>query len=265
LTLQLPADRHSHAPVANLSCQQIAQHQHRRREANIMPSNQPILFRPPAVSNPVPMLVPAPEPALVSILAATTPVSASVLAPHLALLPAVQPVSLLATVPAPVPTPALAPASIPATLPLARRPFNLHAINVHSLGNMDIVCPDCYAYHWKAEKLSTSTIANPKFGICCLQGKIKLHLLPDPPTELKDLYERRDPNSAHFLTLIRRYNNSFAMTSAGAITDDTINNGFGPWIYRIRGKLWHKAGGLLPLDGEQPLFAQLYIYDSQEK
>jgi hypothetical protein len=195
---------------------------------------------------------------------------------HTPVLDPLEPAPALALAPSPppmpVPVPALAltpspppmPVPVPAPLPLARRPFDHHA-TVHFLGRMSVVCPDCHAYHWEAERLSTSSRLNPKFGICCLQGKIKLPLLSDPPKELKDLYERRDLDSDHFLQNIRRYNNSFAMTSVGGNIDRAINDGGGPWIYRIRGELRHDAGGLLPPDGEPPVFAQLYIHDSAEQ
>ena len=44
----------------------------------------------------------------------------------------------------------------------------------HSLGPMDVQCPHCHALHFKCEKLTNSSVVNPKFGICCLQGQIQL-------------------------------------------------------------------------------------------
>ena len=36
------------------------------------------------------------------------------------------------------------------------------------LGRMNVVCKHCQALHWDAEKLSSSTKANIKFGtLCC--------------------------------------------------------------------------------------------------
>jgi hypothetical protein len=51
------------------------------------------------------------------------------------------------------------------------------------------------------------------------------------------------------------------MTSIGCKVDKSINDGEGPYIFRLHGELSHKSGSLL-LPEEKPLvFAQLYIYD----
>ena len=36
----------------------------------------------------------------------------------------------------------------------------------------------------------------------------------------------------------------------------------GIYTFRIKGALCHKIGSLLPLEGEEPKFAQLYVTDS---
>ncbi|KAG5722768.1 hypothetical protein E4T56_gene7959 [Termitomyces sp. T112] len=41
----------------------------------------------------------------------------------------------------------------------------------HYLGPMTVICPHCQALHFDAEKLTKSTIYNPKFGMCCLQSQ----------------------------------------------------------------------------------------------
>ena len=47
---------------------------------------------------------------------------------------------------------------------------------------MNIQCPFCHALHWTTEALLNSSIANPKFGMCCYQGKISIPpLQPAPP------------------------------------------------------------------------------------
>jgi hypothetical protein len=63
---------------------------------------------------------------------------------------------------------------------IARQPFD-PSQPVHSLGRMDVPCPDCGALHWMAEKLTNSSKTNPRFGMCCFQGKIKLAQLHDLP------------------------------------------------------------------------------------
>lgn len=64
---------------------------------------------------------------------------------------------------------------------------------------------------------------------------------------------------------IRVYNSIFAFTSIGAKVDVTINKKFGPYIFRISGQNHHIMGSLLPLNGQQPKFAQLYIYDVENE
>ena len=61
----------------------------------------------------------------------------------------------------------------------------------HSLGSMDVVCPNCHALHFNCEKLTNSSNINPKFGICCLQGQIQLPPLSQSPPLLHQL-----PNSS---------------------------------------------------------------------
>ena len=45
--------------------------------------------------------------------------------------------------------------------------------------------------------------------------------------------------------------------------DSTVLNGRGPYSFRMHGEMYHKMGSLLPRDGQQPAYAQLYIYDDQ--
>ena len=54
----------------------------------------------------------------------------------------------------------------------------------------------------------------------------------------------------------------FAFTSLGGNVDHHVNSGRGPYVYRISGQNHHKIGSVLPMDGETPRFAQLYIYDT---
>ncbi|KAF6166997.1 hypothetical protein GIB67_030690 [Kingdonia uniflora] len=53
----------------------------------------------------------------------------------------------------------------------------------HFLVQMDVRCIHC------DEKLSQSSILNPRFGQCCFQGKIRLPTLDPLPTELQELYD----------------------------------------------------------------------------
>jgi hypothetical protein len=132
---------------------------------------------------------------------------------------------------------------------------------------MNVICPDCKAYDWSAEKLSKSTIANPKFGTCCFSGKVLPGHLEDIPIELHYLYFGTDNQSKKFLENIRRYNNALAFTSVGQDaykrlqTDNSVNDGHGPCLYKIKGELHHVTGTLLPSPGQTPMYSQLYIHD----
>ncbi|GJU24125.1 DNA helicase [Tanacetum coccineum] len=55
----------------------------------------------------------------------------------------------------------------------------------------------------------------------------------------------------------------FAMTSFGAKVDDSVNNGKGPYVFKVSGQIYHWIGSLFPKEGHHPRFLQLYIYDTQ--
>ena len=64
---------------------------------------------------------------------------------------------------------------------------------------------------------------------------------------------------------IRQYNTALAFTSLGVKIDETVNRGGGgPPTFCIHRELHHQLSSLLPQDGEHPVYAQLYIYDSRE-
>ena len=44
--------------------------------------------------------------------------------------------------------------------------------------------------------------------------------------------------------------------------DHSINNGSSPYIYRLNGQNHHVFGTLIPNEGDDPKFCQLYIYDT---
>src|SRR5258705_13575435 len=89
-------------------------------------------------------------------------------------------------------------------IPAARRPFD-PSWPVHSLGKMDVLCPDCGALHWMAEKLTKSSNTRPRFGICCFQGKIKLAQLHNLPPELNALFRDQTPPAKAFWPLEGNY------------------------------------------------------------
>ena len=130
---------------------------------------------------------------------------------------------------------------------------------------MNLQCPHCHALHFAAEKLSNSTINEPKFGMCCLSGQVDLPPFPAVPRHLRDLFDGTSPHTLQFKTHIRQYNSAFAFTSLGVNVDHSVVAGSGPYSFRISGELRHLSGALLPPPNHAPVFAQIYIHDPQEQ
>ncbi|KAK9724272.1 hypothetical protein RND81_05G060200 [Saponaria officinalis] len=57
----------------------------------------------------------------------------------------------------------------------------------------------------------------------------------------------------------------FSFTSMGGKIDRSINQGRGPYTFKMGGQNVHLIGSLLPMDENPPKFAQLYIYDTNEE
>jgi hypothetical protein len=95
--------------------------------------------------------------------------------------------------------------------------------------------------------------------MCCLQCQVNLPPFPQWPPELQQAYTNRT-----FVSKIRQYNSALAFTSIGVNIDDRTLQGSGPNAFCIHGSLHHLMGSLIPPEGVQPSYAQLYIYDSEE-
>jgi hypothetical protein len=124
---------------------------------------------------------------------------------------------------------------------------------------MDVKCSHCHALHFDSEKLTKSTRRNRVFGMCCLEGQVQLRPLQEWPDQLKRLYDDRQ-----FREKIRQYNSALAFTSMGAEVDRHTVQGAGPTSFRIHGALHHLMGSLIPNEGHDPCYAQLYIYDPEQ-
>ncbi|KAG9447459.1 hypothetical protein H6P81_013587 [Aristolochia fimbriata] len=127
------------------------------------------------------------------------------------------------------------------------------------------VCASCNAIMWIEERVRDSTKRYPHYQLCCKKGKVFLPLL-FPPQILQDLYDGKlDRNTYKFKNQVRVYNSMFSFTSMGGKIDNTINDGNGPYTFKISGANYHRIGSLLPHRGQQPKFAQLYIYDTEHE
>lgn len=107
---------------------------------------------------------------------------------------------------------------------------------------------------------------SPKFSLCCSEGKMQLPPLRIPPEPLKTLFDRNaGKKSLEFLKNIRKYNSMFAFASMGRQIDNSINNGRGPYVFRLHGKNYQCSGLLLPGPGWNPAFAQLYVHYTENE
>ena len=128
------------------------------------------------------------------------------------------------------------------------------------LRSMVHACNLCGALHWLAEHLTSSSQVNPKFGRCCLHGKVVLPHLTRPPQTLElllgscqdflnnpiQLSQVQHERSKHFHQYIRSYNAAFAFVSLGYKPDEHVSGQGGPPVFKIRGTLSHCHGTLLP-------------------
>ena len=137
-------------------------------------------------------------------------------------------------------------------------------IERHVLQRMDQICIHCGAKFWINEKDQNSSQAHPSFSVCCAGGKINLSPLLKPPSYLLYLYTSSNSDATTFRKNIRGYNNLLACTSFGANISKEFQ-GQGISNFRINGQVYHSIGSLLPEDGNSPMFAQLYIYDTEHE
>ncbi|XP_071719049.1 uncharacterized protein [Rutidosis leptorrhynchoides] len=124
------------------------------------------------------------------------------------------------------------------------------------VGDCNCVCSFCGAMFWHDERLKTSSSAI-RFNRCCEGGRVDLPREEEPPAIIVQLLSNKI-----YVENIRAYNQMFSMASYGAQIDDTINNGRGPYVFKISGHVYHWIGSLCLEEGNPPRFLQLYIYDT---
>ena len=116
------------------------------------------------------------------------------------------------------------------------------------IGPMDVECKHCGALKFKKETATT----------CCSDGKVLPAVFPRPPDDLMKLWSGTDAKSRMLRQHSRMINNAVCLSSL-KVKLRTFQ-GFTPSIV-FQGRVQHRAGALLPADGELPRFAQLYVYD----
>lgn len=135
-----------------------------------------------------------------------------------------------------------------------------------NIGEPTFTCDHCGALMWYEERTRKNCKPrNPRFSMCCTQGRIVLPSYEDPPQPLHDLFQNKDPRSNFFLDNLRSFNSMFAFTSLGGKVHTKINAGRAPPVFVLNGENYHRMGDLLPLPGDEPKFAQLYIYDTDNE
>ena len=120
--------------------------------------------------------------------------------------------------------------------------------SLDKIGEMDHDCDHCGAMKFAKETSTT----------CCNGGKVLLTQFPRPPEDLMKLWKGNDPKSRLFRQNSRMFNNAVCLSSL-KVNLRTFQ-GFTPSIV-FQGRVQHRAGSLLPADGDVPRFAQLYVYD----
>jgi len=129
------------------------------------------------------------------------------------------------------------------------------------LGSCTHVCEFCGACFWYAERLKSGRVSErPKYTGCCMGGKVVLDFPSLPPDLMKTLF-----SDSAFMVNVRSYNYMFSMTSFGATVDDSVNQGSGPYVFKVSGQVSHWVGSLCPNAGDVPRFLQLYMYDTQNE
>ncbi|GJQ95107.1 hypothetical protein Tco_0006246 [Tanacetum coccineum] len=128
-------------------------------------------------------------------------------------------------------------------------------------GDCDQVCEYCYAEFWYAERLKVySPNGRTKYNRCCRGGQVNLPHPREAPEIIKELFKDK-----HFMENIRAYNMMFAMTSFGDKVDDSVNNGSGPYVFKVAGQISHWMGSLCPPSDQNTRFLQMYIYDTNNE
>ena len=139
-------------------------------------------------------------------------------------------------------------------------------VSYHNLGPPSYTCSNCGAIMWYEERANKAfKPLNPTFSLCCQSGKVLLAKFKEAPPLLNNLLDYTDSSASKFRDQIRIYNSMFCFTSFGAKIDNSINSGRGPYTFRINGQNYHLIGSLLPNEGEQPKFAQLYFFETQNE
>ena len=130
---------------------------------------------------------------------------------------------------------------------------------------LTVICSYCHALHFHCEKLTSSRVNYPRFGMYCLQGQIQLPPFQPLTGILYNYLTGDDYFSKEFCNNIQQYNAAFAMTSVGIKLHNSVTRQLGPYCFKIQRELHHFTGALLPHADQTPIYAQIYILDTAEQ
>ncbi|GJU76825.1 hypothetical protein Tco_1273895 [Tanacetum coccineum] len=101
-------------------------------------------------------------------------------------------------------------------------------VSYHNIGAPSYQCVHCNASMWYEERINKGNRAvNPSFSLCCQEGKLRLPKFNPTPQPLHNLLNYND----------------LATT-------------------RVNGQSYHRIGSLIPKEGTQPRYAQLWFFDT---
>ena len=132
----------------------------------------------------------------------------------------------------------------------------------HDLGRMDIRCSGCQALHWVSEPSGKRPHGGEaSYHSCCKHRDAKLERMRQLPEPLHSLMSATDTRSKSFRRVLRRWNEQFAFTCIKFNMDRRMSEMSTTFqMFRIHGALYHRKGPLVPGDGRDALYSQIYLY-----
>ena len=121
---------------------------------------------------------------------------------------------------------------------------------------MDQRCEHCNALHFADEKIKGG------FNSCCHRGHVRLERMEYPHFLRELMSNTAHPHFHNFYENSRSYNAALSFASMGA--QITERAGKGPYCFTANGQVYHRTSHLLPPEGVQPKYAQLYVLDSAQ-
>jgi len=126
---------------------------------------------------------------------------------------------------------------------------------IHYIAPRTHVCDSCYALLFKHETQN----------VCCKKGAVRLPDWHPPHSYIRQLFTNSDATSKAFFKNIRAYNSLFSFVSLGVQLDERLLGSTqigGPYCFSIQGSLYHRIGSLVPEEGINPQYAQIYFFDT---